>query len=106
VTHCAPLVEEPGGDREDQRTGARDQDEQDQQQPEHGLAESAQGLQAARQGRAAWPAGGQRHRTIEPSNHVLIVASCGPQVYGLMDWVLTLASEGSDGSGLVPVRTG
>ena len=39
---------------------------------------------------------------IELSNHVLMVASFGPHVYGLIVWVCTLASEGSEDSGLTP----
>ena len=40
------------------------------------------------------------------SNQVLMVPSCGPQVYWLMVWVLALASDGSDGSGFTPPMTG
>jgi hypothetical protein len=40
------------------------------------------------------------------SNQVLMVASCGPQVYGLIVWVLTDASDGSEDSGFTPCTTG
>jgi hypothetical protein len=55
---------------------------------------------------AAGRAGRWRQRTIELSNHVLMVASFGPHVYGLIVWVCTLASEGSEDSGLTPWSTG
>ena len=35
-----------------------------------------------------------------------MVASFGPQVYGLIVWVCTLASDGSADSGLTPWSTG
>jgi hypothetical protein len=40
------------------------------------------------------------------SNQVLMVPSCGPQVYGLIDCVVALASDGSAASGLTPWMTG
>ena len=46
------------------------------------------------------------HRTMLPSNQVLIVGSCGPQVYGLIVCVVAPVSDGSAGSGFTPWSTG
>ena len=57
--------------------------------------------------RGVAPPGSYRYqRTMFESNQLLMVASCGPQVYGLMVWVLTDDSDGSEGSGLTPCSTG
>jgi hypothetical protein len=40
------------------------------------------------------------------SNQVLMVASWVPQVYGLIVWVFTLATEGRAASGVPLCRTG
>ena len=52
------------------------------------------------------PGGNCRQRTMLESNQVLMVPSCGPQVYGLIVCVFTDDSDGSAGSGVTPVSTG
>ena len=52
------------------------------------------------------PGPGGDQRTMLSSNQVLMVPSCGPQVYGLIDWVEVLASDGSAASGVTPWITG
>jgi hypothetical protein len=47
-----------------------------------------------------------RYLTMLESNQVLMVASSGPHLYGLMVWVVTEDSEGSSGSGFTPCSTG
>src|ERR1017187_6270116 len=111
----AALAEQPGRDGQQQETRARGEDEAGQQQPEQRHAQPGEepgGRQAppggclpAPSGQPGWGLGGD-HRTMLPSNQVLMVPSCGPQVYGLIDCVLVLASDGSAASGLTPEMTG
>jgi hypothetical protein len=57
-------------------------------------------------GRPAPAAGALGQRTMFASNHVLMLASREPQVYGLMVWVATLVSGGSPARGATPCSTG
>src|ERR1700733_11215207 len=119
------LAEQPGRDDEDERAPGRNQDEQDQQQPEQRQPEPAEGRRGqpgpaapgrrpAVRGRRHASAGGRDsgsggsalgQRTMFASNHVLMLASREPQVYGLMVWVATLVSGGSPARGATPCST-
>jgi hypothetical protein len=78
-------------------------------------ASLVRGRRAAGRGRRHASAGGRDsgsggsalgQRTMFASNHVLMLASREPQVYGLMVWVATLVSGGSPARGATPCSTG